>query len=118
MNIKYLCVVALLAIGCKANVQESVTAASAPGGGGINGHKETAGEGRPTNNEQAQGPTFSQCAEAGLTKAKEVGTEAYDYAAPHVKEWTAEAKKAYDDWQNKPDDKKSDEKKTDESSEP
>jgi hypothetical protein len=104
MNIKYLCVVAVLAIGCKANVSEPHTAANetpakeTPGGGGING------------NHDESPPTFAQCAEAGWTKTKEAAGEAYDAAKPVVKEWATSAEKAYDDWKNKPADKNESEK--------
>lgn len=104
MNIKYLCVVALLAIGCKS---EQVGEAQYP-------HQA---QNKPEETQSAKSepePTFSQCAAAGWTRSKELAGEAYDTAAPVVKQWAADASdaahKAYDDYKkNHPDtDKKTD----------
>lgn len=82
---KYYLLIALLAIGCKANLSEPATAANAP--------KETPGEGRPVNHpEETPGagkPTFTQCTEAAGHFVWDESKKAYNYVT------SEEAKKFY-----------------------
>lgn len=85
---KYYLLIALLAIGCKANLSEPATADNAP--------KETPGAGKPTNQpEETPGagkPTFSECASSAGHYVWNSSKKAYDYVtSPEAKKFYSES---------------------------